>query len=270
MTYRTLPPAPGSRRERRLRTRARLRTYRQVGTTLIVGAIATATFTSAGAANIGNTWLQRDKAPAEVPVAEISAGTAEVEVQTVTTKNKIAHTVVEQSDPGAMAGSQRVVQAGSPGVELLSYTVTTVNGIETDRLPGISVLVTPPKDEILAVGSLTIPPATDVQKGTNRALGKQMAEDLYGWSGDQWACLDNLWKRESGWSHTAANPNTSARGIPQAMMSVHFGADWQNSASAQEWLGSPKLQIKWGLRYVSRRYETPCGAWGNFTSNGSY
>ncbi len=34
MTYRTLPPAPGGRRERRLRARTRLRTYRQLGTTL--------------------------------------------------------------------------------------------------------------------------------------------------------------------------------------------------------------------------------------------
>lgn len=270
MTYRTLPPAPGGRRERRLRSRARLRTYRQVGTTLVVGAVAAATFGSAGAATIADTWLNRTDHAVETPVAEVAAGDAVVEVQTVTAKNEVEHDVVKQSDPQAKAGSTRVVQKGAPGVELVSYTVTTVNGVETGRLPGITVLVTPPKDEIVAVGSLRIPPASDVQKGTNRALGKQMAEDLYGWTGDQWACLDNLWKRESGWSHTAANPNTSARGIPQAMMSVHFGADWQNSATAQEWLGSPRLQIKWGLRYVSRRYDTPCGAWGNFTSNGSY
>src|SRR5660398_103681 len=159
MTYRTLPPAPGSRRERRLRLSARLRTYRQVGTTVIVGAIAAATFTSAGAANIADTWLDRDRAVAEVPVAEISAASSEVEIQTVTTQNEIANGVVQQSDPHAKVGSQRVVQAGSPGVELVSYTVTTVNGVETDRLPGISVLVMAPTDEIVAVGSLTIPAA---------------------------------------------------------------------------------------------------------------
>jgi hypothetical protein len=264
MTYRTLPPAPGSRRERRLRVRARLRTYRQVGTTVIVGAIATATFTSAGAANVADSWIHRDKATVEVPVAEIIADDADVEVETVTTQNEIAHGVVQQTDPRAMAGSQRVVQAGSPGVELVSFTVTTVDGVETDRLPGISVLVTAPTDEIVAVGSLTIPAATAVDQGTNRALGQQLAADLYGWSGDEWACLDNLFKRESGWSHTAENRSSGAFGIPQALPGskmATFGADWQTN---------PATQIKWGLAYVQGRYSTPCGAWGHFTAKNWY
>ncbi len=264
MTYRTLPPAPGSRRERRLRASARLRTYRQVGTTVLVGAIAAATFTSAGAANVADTWLDRDNAAAEVPVAEVRAGGSDVEVQTVTTQNEIAHGIVQQSDPRAKAGTQRVVQAGSPGVELVNYTVTTVNGVETDRFPGISVLVTAPTDEIVAVGSLTIPVATAVQTGSNRALGQQMAASLYGWSGDQWSCLDNLFSRESGWSHTAENRSSGAYGIPQALpgskMAV-YGSDWQTN---------PATQIKWGLAYIQGRYGTPCGAWGHFTAQNWY
>ncbi len=264
MTYRTLPPAPGSRRERRLRLHARLRTYRQVGTTFVVGAIATATFTSAGAANVADAWLNHDSNAAAVPVAEVSAGNADVEVETVSTENEIAHTVVEQSDPGAMAGSQRLVQAGSPGVELVSYTVTSVNGVEVNRFPGISVVVTPPTDEIVAIGSLTIPPASAVQRGTNRALGQQLAADLYGWSGSQWSCLDNLWARESGWSHTAENRSSGAYGIPQSLPGskmAGFGADWRTN---------PATQIKWGLAYVSGRYGTPCGAWGHFTAKNWY
>jgi len=242
-----------------------MRTYRQVGTTVVVGAIAAATFTSASAGNIADTWLDRESVAAEAPIAEISAGGTEVEVQTVTTQNAVANGVVQQSDPQAKVGSQRVVQAGSPGVELVSYTVTTVNGVETDRLPGISVLVTAPTDEIVAVGSLTIPAATSVQKGTNRALGQQMAANLYGWSGDQWSCLDNLWARESGWSHTAQNPNSSAYGIPQATnpgprMSV-YGADWRTN---------PAVQIKWGLVYIRDVYGTPCGAWSHFTAKNWY
>lgn len=264
MTYRTLPPAPGSRRERRLQTRARLRTYRQLGTTIVVGAVAAATFTSAGAANVADTWLQRDDDTTETHVAAVSAASADVNVETVTTQNEIANDVIKQSDPRAMAGSQRVVQAGSPGVELVSYTVTTINGVEVERFPGISVLVTPPTDEIVAVGALTIPPATDVQRGTNRALGQQMAADLYGWTGNEWQCLDELWKRESGWSHTAENRSSGAYGIPQALpgskMAV-YGADWQTN---------PATQIRWGLAYVQGRYGTPCGAWGHFTAKNWY
>lgn len=264
MTYRTLPPAPGSRRERRLHARARLRTYRQLGTTIVVGAVAAATFTSAGATNIADTWLNRDREVAEVPVAAVSAGNADVEVETVTTQNEIANSVIQQSDPRAMAGSQRVVQAGSPGVELVSYTVTSINGVEVERFPGISVVLTPPTDEIVAIGALTIPPATDVQRGTNRALGQQMAADLYGWSGNEWQCLDELWKRESGWSHTAGNRSSGAYGIPQSLpgskMAV-YGADWQTN---------PATQIRWGLAYIQGRYGTPCGAWGQFTAKNWY
>ncbi|WP_291380332.1 G5 domain-containing protein [Demequina sp.] len=264
MTYRTLPPAPGSRRERRLNARARLRTYRQVGTTVVVGAVAAVTVTTAGAASISDTWRDRDNTAAEIPVAEVSAASVDVEVETVTTENPIANEVIKTSDPGAMAGSQRVVQAGAPGVEVVSYTVTTVNGVEIDRLPGISVLVTPPTDEIVAVGALTIPPATAVQKGTNRALGQQMALDLYGWSGDEWACLDELWKRESGWSHTAENRSSGAYGIPQALPGSKM------STSGADWRTNPATQIKWGLGYVKGRYATPCGAWGHFTAKNWY
>jgi hypothetical protein len=182
----------------------------------------------------------------------------------VTSQNTIANGTVEQPDTSAKVGTRRVVQAGAPGVEMVSYTVTTINGVEVTRTPGISVLVTSPTEEIIAVGALTIPPATDVQKGSNRELGQQMAADLYGWTGDEWACLDNLWARESGWSNTAENRSSGAYGIPQALPGskmAAFGADWQTN---------PATQIQWGLNYIHGRYATPCGAWGYFTAHNSY
>jgi hypothetical protein len=263
MTYRNLPPAPGGRRERRLQVRARLRTYRQVGSSLVVMVIAATSFSTAGAADIAHRWLpQRDNTVEAV--APVVAGDGNVEVKTVTSQNTIANGTVEQPDTSAKVGTRRVVQAGAPGVEMVSYTVTTINGVEVTRTPGISVLVTSPTEEIIAVGALTIPPATDVQKGTNRELGQQMAADLYGWTGDEWSCLDTLWQHESGWSQTSGNLKSGAYGIPQALpgskMAV-YGADWQTN---------PATQITWGLGYISGRYATPCGAWGHFTSYNWY
>jgi len=199
-------------------------------------------------------------------VSPVVASADEVSVLTVTTENTIANGTVEQADASAKVGTRRVVQSGAPGVELVSYTVTTVNGVEVDRQPGITVLMSEPTDEIVAVGALSIPAATAVQKGTNRALGQQMALDLYGWSGDQWSCLDNLWARESGWSHTAQNPSTPAYGIPQAnpgSKMAGFGADWQTN---------PATQIAWGLSYIKThpKYGTPCAAWGHFTAKNWY
>lgn len=226
-------------------------------------ALAAGSVASAGADEMANRWLP-EHTIAQETVNPVAAGSEDVEIVTVTAQNSIANGTVEHPDTSAKVGTRRVVQAGAPGVEMVSYTVTTVNGIEVDRIPGISVLVSAPTDEIVAVGALTIPPATEVEKGSNRELGQQLAADLYGWTGDEWSCLDALFARESGWSHTAENKSSGAYGIPQALPGskmAAFGADWQTN---------PATQIKWGLSYVQGRYATPCGAWGAFQSKGWY
>ncbi|NYI42333.1 G5 domain-containing protein [Demequina lutea] len=263
MTYKNLPPAPGGRRERRLQARARLRIYRQVGSSLAVVAIAATSFSTAGAADIAHRSLSQRDNTVEA-VAPVIAGDGSVEVKTVTSQLAIANGTVEQPDTSARVGTRRVVQTGAPGVELVSYIVTTINGVEVGRTPGLSVVVSAPTDEIVAVGALRIPPATNVQRGSNQALGQQMAADLFGWTGDQWSCLDTLWQHESGWSQTSGNQTSGAYGIPQALpgnkMAV-YGADWQTN---------PATQITWGLHYIQDRYATPCGAWGHFTSHNWY
>jgi len=103
----------------------------------------------------------------------------------------------------------------------------------------------------------------------NRALGEYLT-GLRGWVGEQWQCMDNLMTRESRWRHNAANPVTAARGIPQKMMSVHYGANWRTSDAAAAWMSDPEAQIEWGLNYIDRRYNTPCGAWAFFQRNGWY
>ncbi|WP_211217945.1 lytic transglycosylase domain-containing protein [Microbacterium luticocti] len=93
-----------------------------------------------------------------------------------------------------------------------------------------------------------------------RAFAKSYMAGAYGWGGDQFACLNSLWNRESGWRVHAANPS-GAYGIPQALPGSKMGAGWQNSA---------EVQIKWGLRYIKARYSTPCGAWSHSQSTGWY
>ena len=99
---------------------------------------------------------------------------------------------------------------------------------------------------------------------TNQAFAKSYMESEYSWGEDQHSCLVNLWNRESGWRHTADNPNSSAYGIPQALPGKKMasaGADWRTN---------PETQIKWGLNYIDKRYETPCGAWSAFKKKGWY
>lgn len=98
----------------------------------------------------------------------------------------------------------------------------------------------------------------------NQAFAKSFMESQYSWGEDQHSCLVELWNRESGWRHTADNPTSSAYGIPQALPGSKMasaGADWKTN---------PETQIKWGLKYINNRYETPCGAWSAFKKKGWY
>jgi len=79
------------------------------------------------------------------------------------------------------------------------------------------------------------------------------------YSAKQWACIDELWQRESSWRTKkrpwlAENCSSGAYGIVQALparkMSSH-GHDYRNN---------PYTQVKWGMDYISNLYGTPCEA----------
>jgi hypothetical protein len=76
----------------------------------------------------------------------------------------------------------------------------------------------------------------------------------YGYSADQFGCLDSLWSGESGWRVDADNPTSSAYGIPQALPGSKMASE------GADWATNPVTQIKWGLGYIRDRYGSPCGA----------
>jgi hypothetical protein len=85
---------------------------------------------------------------------------------------------------------------------------------------------------------------------------------LYGFSSDQFSCLDSLYESESGWRVDADNPSSSAYGIPQALTQLHdLPTDYMTSAEAQ---------IRWGLEYIQGTYGTPCSAWSFKSGHGWY
>jgi hypothetical protein len=85
---------------------------------------------------------------------------------------------------------------------------------------------------------------------------------IYGFSSDQFSCLDSLYMSESGWRVDADNPTSSAYGIPQALTALHeLPADYMTSAESQ---------IRWGLQYISDTYGTPCSAWSFKSARGWY
>lgn len=84
----------------------------------------------------------------------------------------------------------------------------------------------------------------------------------YGFSTDQFSCLDALYVSESNWRIDADNPTSSAYGIPQALTSLHeLPPDYYTSAEAQ---------IRWGLEYIRDSYGSPCSAWEFKQANNWY
>ena len=100
----------------------------------------------------------------------------------------------------------------------------------------------------------------------NRAFARVYIARQYGWGAGQMSCLSAIWARESGWRHTAHNPNGRYHGIPQTSSSVWRAAGY----STASYMRSPAVQIKVGTKYIKSRYGTPCGAWSFWRSHHWY
>lgn len=101
----------------------------------------------------------------------------------------------------------------------------------------------------------------------NQLLALRMFMDEQGgrgWEWDDWEALLELWERESNWETRAANPNSTARGIPQAMMSLN------PEIATNEWISNPAAQIEWGLGYIGERYGSPSEALAHHDLKGWY
>lgn len=121
------------------------------------------------------------------------------------------------------------------------------------------------------------PPSDNTAKGNQELARKILKEKYPQFDNDQeFTCLVNMWHKESGWNHKAANPVSSARGIPQAMMSIHFGKNWSSPSNtkAQKFLSDPATQIEWGLWYITVErkgvFDTPCNTWNYWQINKHY
>ena len=76
----------------------------------------------------------------------------------------------------------------------------------------------------------------------------------FGFSQDQFPCLDSLYIGESDWRVDADNPTSSAYGIPQALPGEKM------ASAGADWATNPETQIRWGLGYIRDRYGSPCSA----------
>ena len=79
-----------------------------------------------------------------------------------------------------------------------------------------------------------------------------------GWTLKDYNNLVKLWNRESGWNAKSYNKRSRSCGIPQATpcsKMKKYGKDYKTNC---------KVQIKWGLNYIKKRYKNPTKAWKHF------
>ena len=122
-------------------------------------------------------------------------------------------------------------------------------------IQGHSKLFTPPVGRI-PDGVIESRKATQDEKKHNKKLAKDYAQAGFGWSGREWECLLSLWTSESRFDNYAKNQRgSSAYGIAQLLGERDSRAEYQ---------------ILRGLKYISKRYETPCKAKNFFLKHRYY
>ena len=122
----------------------------------------------------------------------------------------------------------------------------------------------PLKKDTLSLGAgNTMSRTEDLSDEDPRTIARALLS-TYGWSQDQFGCLDSLWERESHWNPSPTTRTPRAYGIPQALPGSKM------ASAGADWATNPVTQIRWGLGYIEDRYGSPCGAWGHSQSHGWY
>jgi hypothetical protein len=111
-------------------------------------------------------------------------------------------------------------------------------------------------------GGAPIVDAAPPDPGTAQKIAYDMLAS-FGFSTDQFGCLDDMWTRESNWIYNAENAS-GAYGIPQALPGSKM------ASAGADWMTDPTTQIRWGLGYIKAVYGTPCDAWAFWQVHGWY
>ena len=97
-----------------------------------------------------------------------------------------------------------------------------------------------------------------------KKVAKAIMFSEYAWGADEYTCLNRLWTKESHWNYKAHNKRSGAHGIPQALPAIRM------EVISSDWRTNPVTQIRWGLRYIEARYDSPCKAWAKFKRSRYY
>jgi resuscitation-promoting factor RpfB len=93
-------------------------------------------------------------------------------IQRVTERVPLQPPARRIEDPEMNISRQVVEDAGSPGTQDVTFSVATVNGVETGRLPIANTVITPAREAVVRVGTK---PGTDVPPVSNGSIWDAIA-----------------------------------------------------------------------------------------------
>ncbi len=93
-------------------------------------------------------------------------------IQQVTQRIPLPPNAHRIEDPDMNMSRQVVEDPGSPGTQDVTFSVATVNGVETGRLPIANTVITPARDAVVRVGTK---PGTDVPPISNGSIWDAIA-----------------------------------------------------------------------------------------------
>ncbi len=186
------------------------------------------------------------------------------------------HSSSEQQDANLPKGERQVATQGVDGQGSRTYSITYKDGVEVKREVLAESITQARVDEVVKVGTAEkaatpvpgtaapgAPASGPVSPGSNREIAQSMLAS-FGWGPEQFAYLDYLWQKESGWNQHAANRSSGAYGIPQALPGGKM------ASAGADWATNPATQIRWGLGYIKGRYGSPQAAYAHSKSTGWY
>jgi hypothetical protein len=176
------------------------------------------------------------------------------------------------TQPDALALSVSGLATSHPATELVQQRqhvilmTAATKSFKVVSAPKTAAVPPPPPVTPLTTssggGGDPIVPTAPPDPGTAQSIAYKMLPS-FGFSTDQFGCLNDIWTRESGWRYNAENAS-GAYGIPQALPGSKM------ASAGADWMTNPATQISWGLGYIKSVYGTPCDAWSFWQAHSWY
>lgn len=158
----------------------------------------------------------------------------------VTVEEEIPMKVEYVEDATLSFGSQAVRQKGSAGKRVVTYQLDLKNDQEVGRKQIQVVMAQEPVTQIVARG-----------KAVNIPADKEAVMAAAGIAQSDYAYVNYIISRESGWNAAARNSSSGATGLCQALPGSKM------ASAGSDWATNPVTQLRWCDGYAKGRY----GSW---------